>query len=664
MPTIPRMTIRPDGPGAERSRLRWNAFVVVVALVASVSIALTNRAADEVAKNASEGINDVKQRVESLEATLAEGRPKRVASDFKAVADSLGAILAEPRPPAGARVLQDRLRKLKDSLELEGIDVSDLSVPVAKPASRERPTPKPAAVAAMNDQPGFTRPATPIGPGVSFTRDVAPMLVRSCGGCHVRGRKGNFQMASFDALKKSGMVQAGTAQASRLVEVIQSGDMPRGGGGVPPHDMAMLMKWIDAGAAFDGADPTAPLESLASAAPAAPAAGPPQPAKPTAPIAAARPPANGVSFAFEIAPVLLESCGGCHGGRRPRADLRIESHESLLRGGESGEAVTPGKGADSLIIRKLTGMNIDGQRMPLGKSPLPDDVIAKIRRWIDEGAALDMLMPSTSLENLAAAGRAAKLSHEDLRDVRFEAGSKFWARAIPDETGESVRRDDVLVIGNLPAEELAVVADKAQAIADRLRDDLGFPSGQPLAKGSCVLCACRKSYDYASFWQTILSMERPKDFVCHSGLSGDVLYGVFLTPKEGVDAAEADVTGMLAEQLATAAWMSRGAPEWFAVGAGRLAAARLAPKSPRVLAWTSSKNRLSPPPAEAFLGRDIDPDDRARVASQFIGALAGRDKLTAMARALGERTDGNFEAAFASVFGGPPDAAYRGWAGK
>jgi hypothetical protein len=653
MPTIP----------SRRAHRSCAAAALVVALVAAVSMA-PNRAADEAAKSTSEGINNVKQRVESLEATLAEGRPKRVATDFTAVADSLAAILAEPRPPAGARVLQDRLRKLKDSLELEGIDVSDLSVPVAKPAAKERPTLKPSAMAAKDDQPGFTRPPTPVGPGVSFSRDVAPMLVRSCGGCHVRGRKGNFQMASFDALKKSGMVQAGSAQASRLVEVIQSGDMPRGGGGVPPHDMAMLMKWIDAGAGFDGADPTAPLESLAAAGPAAANAGPPQPAKPTTPVAAARPPANGVSFAFDIAPVLLESCGGCHGGRRPRADLRIESHESLLRGGESGEAIVPGKGADSLIIRKLTGMNIDGQRMPLGKSALPDDVIAKIKRWIDEGAALDMLMPSTTLENLAAAGRAAKLSHEDLRDVRFAAGPKFWARAIPDESGEAVRRDDVLVIGNLPGEELAVVADKAQAIADRLREDLGFPAGQPLTKGSCVLCACRKSYDYASFWQTILSMERPKDFACHSGLSGDVLYGVFLAPKEGLDAAEADVTAMLAEQLATAAWLSRGAPEWFAVGAGRLTAARIAPKAPRVLSWTATKNRPSPPPAEAFLGRDIDPDDRARVAAHFVASLAGRDKLAAMARALGERADGGFDAAFAGVFGGSPDAAYRGWAGK
>ena len=627
-------------------------FLVVMTVAMTIQ---SSRAAQPEA----DGILAVKERVEALEATLAEGRPKRAAADFQAVADSLAGVLNQPRPPAGAKVLQDRLRRIRDTLELEGLDVSVLTVPVARPAGRERPPAKPVDAVVGSGPPGFTRPSTPTGPAVSFSRDVAGMLVRSCGGCHVRGRKGNFQMASFDALAKSGMVQAGDAQSSRLVEVIRSGDMPRGGGSVAAHDMAMLMKWIDAGAVFDGAEATTPLESLATAAP--PVAGQGQ-AGPAVKVPAARPPVDGVSFAFDIAPVLLEHCGGCHGGRRPRGELRMQSHESLLRGGESGEVVLPGKGSESLLVRKLTGMKIDGQRMPLGKPPLPDDVVAMIKRWIDEGAALDLLTPTASLETLAAAGRAAKLSHEALREVRFTAGAKFWKRAIPDEEGVAVRRDDVVVIGNLPAEELTAVAEEAQAMATSLRGKIGFPEGQPLAKGSCVLCVCQKSADYSSFWQTILSMERPRELACHSGLTGDVLYGAFLVPKEGLDASKADVSGMLAEQLATAAWLSRGAPEWFSVGAGRVAAATLAPKSPRILAWNASKNVTSLPSAAAFLGPDIDPEERARVAHEFISVVAGRGGLSGMARAIGGST--GFEAAFTKTFGSSPEAVYTRWAGR
>ncbi len=100
-------------------------------------------------------------------------------------------------------------------------------------------------------------------PPVSFSRQVAPILVRSCGGCHVTGRKGDFQMPSHDALMRSGMVQRGVGRSSRLVEVILTGDMPRGGGKISQADVNTLIAWIDAGATFDGDDPTVRLDALA-----------------------------------------------------------------------------------------------------------------------------------------------------------------------------------------------------------------------------------------------------------------------------------------------------------------------------------------------------------------------------------------------------------------
>ncbi|MFN7812279.1 MAG: hypothetical protein ACK5SI_06400, partial [Planctomycetia bacterium] len=47
------------------------------------------------------------------------------------------------------------------------------------------------------------------GRGTSFTRQVAPILSRKCGGCHIAGNKGNFQMPSHAALLASGFVQRG-----------------------------------------------------------------------------------------------------------------------------------------------------------------------------------------------------------------------------------------------------------------------------------------------------------------------------------------------------------------------------------------------------------------------------------------------------------------------
>lgn len=605
-------------------------------------------------------VGKAKEIVDSMESAIDDGRPKRAAQEFKAAAEAVEAIFALPKPPAAARVFVDRLKKIKDRLELEGVDVASLAVPSGKVAAAKKGAGRSGGEESKQEEmkPGFTRPA-PQTDAVSFTKDVGPALVRSCGGCHVTGRKGGFQMASYEALMKSGMVQAGNAESSRLVEVVKSGDMPRGGGSVPPHEMASLMRWIDEGGKFDGVDPKAPLG--AGAAGAAPAAAPAM-TMPKA-VAAAKPPQGGVSFAFEIAPVLLENCGGCHGGRRPRGDLRMDNHESLLAGGESGPAITVGKGSESLLVRKLTGMQIDGQRMPLGKAPLPDDVIATIRRWIDEGAAIDMLSPKDSLATLAAAGRAAKLSHDDLRGVRFKAAGKLWARAIPDESAASAARGDLLVMGNIPEAELELLADRAEAIEKRLMAEMDIPEGRPLMKGGCVIYVCRKSYDYSSMWQNILASERPREMVLHAGREGDVVYGACLFPKEGMDAAN-DVDLMLGEQLATAAWLSRGAPDWFAIGAGRAAAAKIASKAPMAKAWTAASPSL--PTADAFFAAsiasgDMDPWDRGVVAWRFISAAGGKGRTASLLKALDSSP---FEAAFAKAFGSPPKAAYDQWAAR
>ncbi|HEX5446265.1 MAG TPA: c-type cytochrome domain-containing protein, partial [Pirellulales bacterium] len=73
---------------------------------------------------------------------------------------------------------------------------------------------------------------------VSFTKDIAPIFTAKCIGCHIRQSKGGFSLATFAGLKKgseSGTVfSPGKGEGSRLVEVLANGDMPRGGGPVPP----------------------------------------------------------------------------------------------------------------------------------------------------------------------------------------------------------------------------------------------------------------------------------------------------------------------------------------------------------------------------------------------------------------------------------------------
>ncbi len=90
---------------------------------------------------------------------------------------------------------------------------------------------------------------------------------------------------------------------------------------------------------------------------------------------------QGVSFARDVLPVLVQSCSICHGGT---AGLFLDSYENVMRGGASGPEVVPGNPDASPIIRRVRG--IDQPRMPLGGPFLSDAQIDLIAAWIADGA--------------------------------------------------------------------------------------------------------------------------------------------------------------------------------------------------------------------------------------------------------------------------------------
>ena len=382
--------------------------LAVICLVAVLGVGPA-AAAEPASGAAVNALKEIRETLDAGKKLLEEGKPGKAAARVAEASQAIEALAAEgTAPTAGLRSLWERCRSLRNDLELEGADVSGISraplkngaakAGTAKASSSKAAAGKPAGKPMDSEAPaaGAAKPvaaaqpaAKPAAkPALTFTAQVAPILSRHCGGCHIAGRKGGFQMVSYAGLMKTGMVQPGAGESSRLVETILSGDMPRGGGKVSPEDVGVLMKWIDAGAPFDGPDPTAPIDGLARQATA-----PPPAVAPTKPIVAVKLKAGDVSFAADVAPVLLEQCAGCHDAMQPEANLSMVTLERLLRGGRGGSPVVSGKGAESLLIKKLKGAGIEGQRMPLGKPPLADDVIALIQKWIDQGATLDLLTP-------------------------------------------------------------------------------------------------------------------------------------------------------------------------------------------------------------------------------------------------------------------------------
>lgn len=580
---------------------------------------------------------ETRQRIDSVERLLAAGKTTEASDSLAAAIVDLEAMQAAASPPAALKFLVERAARARGKLEKAGVDVSRLAIPEPPAAAAGRPAPgRPAAAG-----------------GVSFAGQVAPFLVATCGRCHVTGRKGDFQMASYEQLMRSAKVSPGMGQTSELVEVILSGEMPPGGG-VSPDDVAMLVRWIDSGAACDG-NPAADLMTVARAAAAPP---PPPVAAPPRPV---RLKPGDVSFASDVVPVLLEQCANCHGGREPESDLRMTSLESLIGGGRAGAAIVPGKASTSLLVKKLRGVGAEGQRMPLGKPPLPDEQIAMIAKWIDQGARTDLLAPGDSLEAVAAAGRSQRLSDGDLARLRFAAGEKLWARIIPDESPVVEPRTGLCLIGNLPPARMEELAADAEALAPLVGRELGVDAAT-LAKGGVVLYVFRKAYDYSELWQVVLDSQRPQGIDGHAGLVGDVAYGAFVVPAG--DAAGDDTRLLLAEQIAGAALAARGLPGWFCSGAGRAVAARVAAKAPLAKEWkqaTGAAVKSLGSAADLFTGR-ADPAAVALVAGGLMTSLASGNKLGQFVAAFDDGMP--FEDAFVRAFRSPPHQAFTTWAAR
>ena len=58
-----------------------------------------------------------------------------------------------------------------------------------------------------------------------------------------------------------------------------------------------------------------------------------------------------VSFAKEILPVLSKNCLSCHNAAKAENKLVLETPQAMVKGGENGPAIVPGKSAESLLLK-------------------------------------------------------------------------------------------------------------------------------------------------------------------------------------------------------------------------------------------------------------------------------------------------------------------------
>jgi hypothetical protein len=91
-------------------------------------------------------------------------------------------------------------------------------------------------------------------------------------------------------------------------------------------------------------------------------------------------------FEKKVRPVLAAHCYKCHSAqaKRPKGGLLLDSRQGLLKGGDNGPAVVPGRPEASRLITAVRYTDPDLQMPPRGK--LPDTALADLVGWVKMGA--------------------------------------------------------------------------------------------------------------------------------------------------------------------------------------------------------------------------------------------------------------------------------------
>jgi mono/diheme cytochrome c family protein len=119
--------------------------------------------------------------------------------------------------------------------------------------------------------------------------------------------------------------------------------------------------------------------------------------------------AEAADYLRDVKPLLARRCVVCHGPAKQKAGLRLDTAAAMRKGGDAGAVLVPGKSADSLLIRAVTGAP-DVPLMPRNGPRLTAAEVAILRAWIDQGAR-------APAQEVAGAATALRTTHWSFQPV-------------------------------------------------------------------------------------------------------------------------------------------------------------------------------------------------------------------------------------------------------
>jgi len=352
-------------------------------------------------------------------------------------------------------------------------------------------------------------------------------------------------------------------------------------------------------------------------------------------------------FSKDIAPILVANCAGCHSGDGnglKRGKLDLSTFEKLQTGTPDHKVVLPGNPGESTLVQRIKG-EIE-PRMPQGaNAAISAAAIAKIERWVKEGALLDSGNdPKKPIASYAASADQVRRAEVALlpvaeRDKKTqEVGLKRWEQANPKVKPEVAHNDHFMLFSNLPHDRSANVLKVLDAQYAHLKRLVGSEATDWPEKVSIYAFSTRK--DFIEFLRTVESRgDVDAEEVTSGRLSVPQPYVAVVDPqggrkdepgtagkrkaraRRGEESAgdsgpDRSLQGLVTESLGSSVVMSAGnnPPRWLAYGIGAYLASKVEPQSPyyRQLRQTAYANWQQGWPTranEALGGSDqITPD--------------------------------------------------------
>ncbi|OJY86476.1 MAG: hypothetical protein BGP14_20810 [Sphingobacteriales bacterium 44-15] len=186
---------------------------------------------------------------------------------------------------------------------------------------------------------------------------------------------------------------------------------------------------------------------------------------------------------LQVRTILAHNCYNCHGSAKVKGELRLDTREFIMKGGEHGEVLVPGDPKASEMIHRVSLPRSDKKAMPSKGKGLTKEEIAILEYWIKKGAP----WPSGELKSLYRVAELAPRMPEipsatkDLTspidlfvNEYFRKNKIEWKTPVDDRT--YIRRVYLDVTGLIPSPDSVDVfvndktEGKREALVSRLLD--------------------------------------------------------------------------------------------------------------------------------------------------------------------------------------------------